>query len=211
MTDSLRLAYCQPYVEAYFNFLLADERDLRGWQSGLLWADWSPKPAFHAFAAEIAAARRGGVDCSALKGAPSASGGAPGGTAPSNALFPPPRTDVQVLRALWARSRRFNWRNDLWRFRIAAGEEATYRASLVALGRGGRELASRSGRPRLRASGSLRRGYLTWVTFGRRRLAPGRWYRMEITLASAANTRRTIQLAGPAFYVAPPAKLPSRR
>jgi hypothetical protein len=43
--NALKLAYCtQPLVSAFFNFQLADERRLGGWQSGLLWANWSPKP-----------------------------------------------------------------------------------------------------------------------------------------------------------------------
>jgi hypothetical protein len=49
--DQLRraftLAYCeQPLVGAFFNFLLADETRLAGWQSGVLWADWRPKPSY---------------------------------------------------------------------------------------------------------------------------------------------------------------------
>jgi hypothetical protein len=44
---ALTLAYCeQPLVGAFFNFLLADETRLAGWQSGVLWADWRPKPSY---------------------------------------------------------------------------------------------------------------------------------------------------------------------
>ena len=32
LVDALRLAYCEPYVGAYFNFLLFDENDLTGWR-----------------------------------------------------------------------------------------------------------------------------------------------------------------------------------
>ncbi len=49
LVDAIRLAYCQPNVGAYFNFLLVDEPDLRGWQSGVFWADWMPKPSYPAF------------------------------------------------------------------------------------------------------------------------------------------------------------------
>ena len=63
---ALRLAHCQPRVAAYFNFLLVDETLLRGWQSGLLWADWSRKPAFEAYRAAIAEVRSGAVDCAAV-------------------------------------------------------------------------------------------------------------------------------------------------
>ena len=41
--DTIRLAACQPYVRAYFNFLLFDEPRLGGWQSGAYWADRTPK------------------------------------------------------------------------------------------------------------------------------------------------------------------------
>jgi hypothetical protein len=60
LRDAVRLAYCQPFVEAYFNFLLRDERDLARWQSGVFFPDWSPKGSFGALAAVIAeaAARR---------------------------------------------------------------------------------------------------------------------------------------------------------
>jgi hypothetical protein len=41
---ALEIAYCQPYVEGFFNFLLWDEPRLEGWQSGLYWADRTDKP-----------------------------------------------------------------------------------------------------------------------------------------------------------------------
>ena len=68
LADALRLAYCQPYVGAFFNFLLADERSLGGWQSGLLWANWQPKPSYRSFAHAVADIRRGWVDCAAFGG-----------------------------------------------------------------------------------------------------------------------------------------------
>ena len=66
--DAIRLAACQPYVTAYFNFLLADEPVLSGWQSGALWADRTRKDSWPAFRQAIAAATTGAVDCGALKG-----------------------------------------------------------------------------------------------------------------------------------------------
>jgi hypothetical protein len=68
LADALRLAYCQPYVGAFFNFLLADERGLSGWQSGLLWANWRPKPSYQVFAHAVADIRRGWVDCARFGG-----------------------------------------------------------------------------------------------------------------------------------------------
>jgi hypothetical protein len=41
--QALRLAYCQPTVKALLLFLIRDEPDLRRWQSGLYYADETPK------------------------------------------------------------------------------------------------------------------------------------------------------------------------
>src|SRR5437868_12950764 len=46
LADAIRVAYCQPTVGAFFNFHLADESNLVGWQSGVLWSDWTPKPSY---------------------------------------------------------------------------------------------------------------------------------------------------------------------
>jgi hypothetical protein len=69
LADAVRLAYCQPYVTAYHNFLLVDETRLEGWQSGLLRADWTAKPALFAAWQVAAEVNAGAVDCAALKGA----------------------------------------------------------------------------------------------------------------------------------------------
>jgi hypothetical protein len=84
--DAIRLASCQPHVGAFFNFLLADEPRLEGWQSGVLRADRSRKPSYAEFAQAIAEANDGTVACDALKGGrpsadfmpPTAPGGATG-------------------------------------------------------------------------------------------------------------------------------------
>jgi hypothetical protein len=59
----VQLAYCQPAVGAFFNFELRDDVSLDGWQSGLVRADWSPKPAFAAFGQALQAAAAGTVHC----------------------------------------------------------------------------------------------------------------------------------------------------
>lgn len=74
LADALRLAYCQPGVGAFFNFMLADESDLGGWQSGVLWADWSRKPSYAVLHDTIQQIRAGAVNCGKLKG------GSAGGT-----------------------------------------------------------------------------------------------------------------------------------
>ena len=57
---ALHLAASQPRVTAWFNFLLWDEPRLDGWQSGLYWADGSPKPSANAFEDAVAAAHSSG-------------------------------------------------------------------------------------------------------------------------------------------------------
>ena len=59
----MELAYCQPMVGAFFNFELRDDASLDGWQSGLVRPDWSPKPAFAAYAQVVAAADGGSIQC----------------------------------------------------------------------------------------------------------------------------------------------------
>ena len=60
---SVRLAYCQPAVGAFFNFQLRDDPDLVGWQSGLLYADGTPKPAYDLLKAALADVAAGTVVC----------------------------------------------------------------------------------------------------------------------------------------------------
>jgi hypothetical protein len=64
---ALRLAYCQPHVEAFFNFLLWDEQRLEGWQSAPYWFDRTPKGSYAAFRAAIREVNDGEVDCGRLK------------------------------------------------------------------------------------------------------------------------------------------------
>jgi hypothetical protein len=63
LTDALSVAYCQPAVAAFFNFELADEPGLAGWQSGLLWTDHTPKPSYQSFKAAVRNVASGRVDC----------------------------------------------------------------------------------------------------------------------------------------------------
>ena len=53
LADAVHLAYCQPYVGAFFNFELRDETALSGWQSGVVRADWSAKPSFYSLRSAI--------------------------------------------------------------------------------------------------------------------------------------------------------------
>jgi hypothetical protein len=83
LTDALNVAYCQPAVGAFFNFELADEPSLVGWQSGLLWADDTPKPSYQPFKAAVRNVASGRVDCARYAQAAAEAGGSIGfSTAP---------------------------------------------------------------------------------------------------------------------------------
>lgn len=187
LVDAIRRAYCQPYVDAYFNFLVRDEQDLGRWQSGMLWADWTQKPSAASLRAVIAEVRDRRVDCASLAGGPVEEFQA--------------RAGVDVKRIEWPGARSFNWRHDLWRFRIQAAEPATYTAALVRAGPAARGRTA-SAAPVLSANGELRKLYFSIVKFPSRRLPAGR-YRMEITLTSVASSARSTTLRGPVFIVRP--------
>jgi hypothetical protein len=63
--QAFELAACQPTVKALFIFHTFDEADLGGWQSGLYYADLTPKDSLDPFRKAAKAAREGtlGVDC----------------------------------------------------------------------------------------------------------------------------------------------------
>jgi hypothetical protein len=184
VVDAIRIAYCNPYVTGYFNFLLRDDSDLGRWQSGFTWADWTPKPAYQAVKQIVAQVHSGTVDCSGL---------------PASAIGPATaKTGVDVRRVVWPKTARFNWRNDLWRLRIQAAEPATYAGRVVRLG----AAAAGKGTTVLESSGDLRTLYFVFVTFPHRRLAPGR-YRMVVTLTSKESSARKTTLRGPVFTVSP--------
>jgi hypothetical protein len=57
--SALTLAYCQPTVRGLFVFHTFDEPSLSGWQSGLYFADRTPKPSLAAFRRAVADLRDG--------------------------------------------------------------------------------------------------------------------------------------------------------
>jgi hypothetical protein len=57
--SALALAYCQPTVRGLFVFHTFDEPSLSGWQSGLYFADRTPKPSLSAFRKAVADLRAG--------------------------------------------------------------------------------------------------------------------------------------------------------
>ena len=60
---ALQLAYCQPTVRGLFVFHTFDEADLGGWQSGLYFADRTPKPSLPTFKRAVADLRAGRLRC----------------------------------------------------------------------------------------------------------------------------------------------------
>lgn len=56
---ALELAYCQPTVRGIFVFHTFDEADFAGWQSGLYFADRTPKPSLPGFKRAVSDLRNG--------------------------------------------------------------------------------------------------------------------------------------------------------
>src|SRR5437763_7155517 len=63
LASSIWLAYCQPLVGALFNFQLRDDTSLRGWQSGLLYADGTRKRGYLLVRQVPASAAAGTLEC----------------------------------------------------------------------------------------------------------------------------------------------------
>ena len=59
--QAIQLAFCQPTVRGFFVFHAFDEKDLSGWQSGVYYADDTPKASLPIVKAAIAQSRRGVV------------------------------------------------------------------------------------------------------------------------------------------------------
>ena len=61
-TQAIQLAFCQPNVQGLFLFHSVDETALSGWQSGLYYADDTPKPSLKPVAAAMDQSRLGVVE-----------------------------------------------------------------------------------------------------------------------------------------------------
>lgn len=187
LVDAIRRAYCQPYVDAYFNFLVRDEQDLGRWQSGMLWADWTPEAV-----GGVAAGRdRGGArPASRLRLAR----GRPGRGVPGAG-----RRRREAHRVAWGEVLQLAARS------LAVpdpGRRARDLHGRARPRRAGCEGRTASAAPVLSANGELRKLYFSIVKFPSRRLPAGR-YRMEITLTSVASSARSTTLRGPVFIVRP--------
>ena len=61
--QAIQLAYCQPTVSGLLFFHVSDEPDLDRWQSGLFYADDTPKSSLEAVATAAQAAQAGTLTC----------------------------------------------------------------------------------------------------------------------------------------------------
>jgi hypothetical protein len=190
LRDAVRLAYCQPYVGAFFNFLLRDQDDLGMWQSGVLWANRTPKDSYVAFRDVIQQVTAGTVDCSSFSGvvlAPSEPSASP---PPASATPPAAAAAVAAAAATraaakarlslrWVRkpARTYASRNVAWRLAVRANRPARFVATLV----------RRDGRRVLATRGPLRGRRVTNIHFPRRRLARGVYH--AVIRATGADAR----------------------
>jgi hypothetical protein len=68
--QALQLAFCQPNVQAFLVFSLVDENALAGWQSGVYYADGTPKSSLAGVRDAANGVRRNGVSCPGLQVTP---------------------------------------------------------------------------------------------------------------------------------------------
>jgi hypothetical protein len=173
LRDAVRLAYCQPYVGAFFNFLLRDENDLGQWQSGVLWADRTPKGSYAAFRDVIREVAANAVDCSrypATSLPPAPAPPAPAGP-PAPAATPPllptlARTQPAAprLHVRWVRVPNRSYRpRRVVRLAVRANRRASFLATLV----------GRDGERTLAVRGVLRAKRTSVIRFPRARLPHG--------------------------------------
>jgi hypothetical protein len=164
-------------------FHLADELDLKTWQSGLIRADGSHRPSYDAVKAMIALTHG---DCQA---AITPWVHAPGVVSPF---------------ASWGSlSKPLKSKRSRWSFLARAGEEATFRAGIFKAGPAkavlGRRLATGRPKPVLSATGTIKaKGRV--VYFPIRKLKPGR-YVYVIRMVSTMNPQRSTVLASKTFRV----------
>jgi hypothetical protein len=179
LLEGIELAYCQPVVGAFFNFLLRDEPNLARWQSGVLWADGSRKPSFDALQQVVAQVRGGRINCARLQAVHSTP------IAPAG--------DALIERIEWSPMTAFSVFNEIWGFSIDVRADATYRATLLPVSRGAHV--------RLTAAGTLKRARPRALQFGFVRLEKGR-YRIKVVVTRRKRPLLTVTRTSPTFVVA---------
>jgi hypothetical protein len=215
LRDAIRFAYCQPYVTAFFNFLLRDQSELNYWQSGVLWPDRTPKDSYGPFKDVVGEVNRRQVDCGPFAGvAPQGSPngppppvdegtvGAPGEFQKTNQ--PPssvatarvaPRA-LAIQRVVWARRRTYAAGHVDWRIAVRVTRSARFRAVIA-----GRATPKAKGARRLVVSGQLVAGRVKNIRFPRRRLAAGA-HRVTLTVVAPAPGPQALVRRSRVFRVA---------
>jgi hypothetical protein len=189
------LLACDPTVKSALFFNLVDEANLDRWQSGLLRADWTPRPAYAIVKGSILA---GQTRCQGAK-------------IRWRHAFKPVGVTVGFLGGSRARSER----NRAWSF-LAGSEEGTlYTAALFRVKRAGKVSApvraritrslrtSRAKGAVLKASGKLVGGWDKVITLPSRRLKPG-YYVYGARVVAEMNLARKAAYVGRAFAVGKP-------
>jgi hypothetical protein len=184
----VELAACDATISGLYLLHLRDDADLERFQSGLVRADGSRRPAYAAVRKAIARARRG---CSGKRVTWRHASGVVG----RRAVFGPTARPASRLRRSWG-------------FSVTAAEEATYRGGIFRAPREGvsvRQLALSLGSREMpgalaSASGLVRAGWSPRVRFPARQLQPGR-YVYAVRLRAGMNARRSNVLVSRPFVV----------
>ena len=186
---------CDPAVESILFFNLVDEANLDRWQSGLLRADWTKRPAYAIVKGSITA---GQTHCT-------------GRQVQWRHSFKP----VGVHLGFLGGTRRRNERNKFWSFVAGADEGALYTAGLFRVTRPGKVAPSlraqisrslRTGRVRgaaLKSSGKLVGGWDKVIEFPRKQLKPG-FYVYGARVTAEMNLARKATFVGLPFAVGEP-------
>jgi len=191
---------CDPAVESVLFFNLVDESNLDRWQSGLLRADWTKRPAYAIVKGAITA---GQTRCG-------------GRQVQWRHAFKP----VGVHLGFMGGKRQRSERNTFWSFVAGSDEGTLYTAGLFKVMRPGRVNPSlraqisrslRTGRVRgavLKSSGKLVGGWDKVITFPTKRLRPG-FYVYGARITAEMNLARKSTYVGVPFAVGTP-KAPRR-
>jgi hypothetical protein len=182
LTAGIELAYCQPYVGAFFNFLLQDEPDLEGWQSGVLWANGDHKNSFEALRQAAAAVASKTINCARLPTSASPSIGLTGRSALVDRIEWPPLASYSVF-------------NTVWSFALEARTGARYTATITPINQQSTPLKGA-----LTVTGTVPAGHPRTLTFPTVAVPKGR-YRIRLLLTSTRAPRRTQTLSSPLFTV----------
>jgi hypothetical protein len=168
----LRVVACDPAVDSVLFFGFQDEPNLDRWQSGLIRADGTPRPAYAAVRSQLEQT---------------------GGRCTGRQTTWRHSTTLEGASAVFPRDRRLPHRVNSWSFLARAEEDALFEAGIY-------RFNGRRGRLSLRETGKLDAQVTRFVRFPTRRLKPGR-YVYSIQFRAAMNPGRTLRRTSRAFTV----------